>query len=75
MSFVVHMHDNEKEQCLLNCNVLSLSVSKLSSYDCSNFICCTPCVGFAFVHSLCHLELAVIEVALRLVLRLTLVND
>ena len=45
-------HDKEKEQCLLLCTVLNLSVSKLSSYHCSNFIFCTPCIGFAFVHML-----------------------
>ena len=45
-------HDKEKEQCLLLCIVLNLGVSKLSSYHCRNFIFCTPCIGFAFVHML-----------------------
>ena len=42
-------HDKEKRQCCLVCIVLNLGVSKLSSYHCSNFICCTPCIGFVFV--------------------------
>ena len=45
-------HDKEREQCLLLCIVLNLGVSKLSSYHCSNFIFCTPCIGFAFVNML-----------------------
>ena len=40
-----------KGTMLLLCNVLNLGVSKLSSYHCSNFICCTPCMGFAYVHN------------------------
>ena len=60
-------HDKEKEQCLSLCVVLNLGVSKLSSYHCSNFIFCTPCIGFEFVHNrlsrgcLCHLELGVLQ--------------
>ena len=55
-------HDKEKEQCLLLCIVLNHGVSKLPSYHCSNSICCTPCIGFVFVHNwlsqgcLCYLH-------------------
>ena len=38
-------HDKEKEQSLLLCIVLNLGVSKLSSYRCSKFICCTQCMA------------------------------
>ena len=55
--------------------LLNLGISKLSSYHCSNFICCTPCIGFVFVHSWlswgcpCYLHgtwsIATIKVAIR----------
>ena len=57
------LYNKEKEQCLLPCIMLNLGVSKLPSYHCSNFICYTTCMGFAFVHSwlsrgcLCHSDL------------------
>ena len=88
MIAVYNSHDKEKEQCLLLCIVLNLGVSKLSSYHCSNFILCTPCIGFVFVHNwlsqgcLCHLHelgvLQTIDVALRAgngIHRPTIVDD
>ena len=65
-------HDKEKEQCLLLCIVLNLGVSKLPSYHCSNFILCTPCIGFiigchkdAFAICMERGVLQTIDVALR----------
>ena len=56
-------HDKEKEQI-----VLYLTVSELSSYHCSNFILCTPCMDFVLSRIAICMELGVlqtIDVALR----------